>query len=320
MHTTSIEDFYRELLADTGVDPYFADLNKQDIGHFNVFDIEAMWRNSPARPKMPYNRRTYYKISLVNGRNRVEYADKTIDIDGFAVVYSTPKVPYRYFPQDSNQKGFFCVFTSDFVSKSKIGMVLDELPVFSPATDFVFLLDEGQYQEASGIMQKMQKELSSGYQYKYDLLRTYLLELIHFGQKLQPLNPSTVRLNASGRIVSLFLELLERQFPIESTSQIVTLRSANEFAATLNIHVNHLNKVLKEATGKTTTDIIRGRLAEEAKVLLRQTHWNISEIAFCLGFEEVAHFSNFFKVQASFSPSEFRETAERPGASIKFDV
>lgn len=318
METKSIDGFYRELLAGKEIDPYFADLGRRDIGHFNVFDMEAMWKSSATRPKMPYNRRTYYKISLVNGRNRVEYADSVVDIDEFALIFSTPKVPYRYYPQDSNQKGYFCVFTGDFVSKSKTAVQIDKLPIFSPATDFVFQLDEKRFNEASSIFQKMQHELSSTYAYKYDLLRTYLFEVIHFGQKLQPLSPSKSALNASGRIVSLFLELLERQFPIESTSQSVQLRSANEFAGVLNIHVNHLNKVLKDATGKTTTDIIRSRLAEEAKVLLRQTRWNISEIAFCLGFEEVAHFSNFFKAQTTCSPSDFREVSERPVASLKF--
>jgi len=70
--------------------------------------------------------------------------------------------------------------------------------------------------------------------------------------------------------------------------------------------VNHLNKVLKENTGRTTTDIISSRVVKEAKILLRQTEWTISEIAFCLGFEEVAHFSNFFKKRAEISPSKFR--------------
>jgi AraC-like DNA-binding protein len=40
--------------------------------------------------------------------------------------------------------------------------------------------------------------------------------------------------------------------------------------------------------------------------LLKQTDWNISEIAYSLGFEEVAHFSNFFKKQTSLSPVTFR--------------
>jgi AraC-like DNA-binding protein len=70
--------------------------------------------------------------------------------------------------------------------------------------------------------------------------------------------------------------------------------------------VNHLNKVLKENMGKTTTDIISSRIIQEAKILLKQTDWNISEIAYSLGFEEVAHFSNFFRKQTSLAPVVFR--------------
>jgi AraC-like DNA-binding protein len=84
------------------------------------------------------------------------------------------------------------------------------------------------------------------------------------------------------------------------------LRSAKDYADRLAVHVNHLNKVLKENTGKTTTGIISSRVLQEAKILLKQTDWNVSEIAYCLGFEEVAHFSNFFRKQTSFSPMGFR--------------
>jgi AraC family transcriptional regulator, transcriptional activator of pobA len=76
----------------------------------------------------------------------------------------------------------------------------------------------------------------------------------------------------------------------------------------LGIHINHLNKVLKETTGRSTTEIINGRIAEEAKLLLKQTQWNVSEIAFALGFDEVAHFSNFFKKHTGLSPLKFRNS------------
>jgi AraC family transcriptional activator of pobA len=111
---------------------------------------------------------------------------------------------------------------------------------------------------------------------------------------------------ASARVSSLFVELLERQFPIESPHQKIGLRTAKDYAERLAVHVNHLNKVLKEHTGKTTTHIISSRVLQEAKILLKQTDWNISEIAYCLGFEEVAHFSNFFRKQTALTPVAFR--------------
>jgi len=63
---------------------------------------------------------------------------------------------------------------------------------------------------------------------------------------------------------------------------------------------------LKENTDKTTTKIISSRVLQEAKILLKQTDWNISEIAYSLGFEQLAHFSNFFRKQTSEAPNTFR--------------
>lgn len=88
--------------------------------------------------------------------------------------------------------------------------------------------------------------------------------------------------------------------------QRLQLRTANDFAERLAIHVNHLNKILKENTGKTTSHVIAARVTQEAKILLRQTDWNVSEIAYSLGFEEIAHFSNFFKKQTGSAPNIFR--------------
>jgi AraC family transcriptional activator of pobA len=100
--------------------------------------------------------------------------------------------------------------------------------------------------------------------------------------------------------------LLERQFPIETPSQRFSMRSAKDFAEKLAVHVNHLNRSVKETTGKTTTDIITQRLLAEAKSLLKHTDWNVSEIGYCLGFEEAAHFNNFFKKQTAYTPGSFR--------------
>lgn len=306
MTTTAVKDFYQEIFGTvcSELNYFLDDQTNRDIGHFNVFNIADMYcRKNSA---MPYNRRTYYKISLIKGRNRVDYADKVVEIEDYGVLFATPKIPYRYTPVDTIQAGHFCVFTPDFMPKAKTGFDIDKLPIFSPQSDFVFQISAEQYHQLNSIFGKMHTEIQSDYAYKYDLLRNYLLELIHYGQKLQPVKPSLLQINASTRIFSLFIELLERQFPIENTTQVVQLRTAKDFADALRVHVNHLNKVLKETTGKTTTDIIASRVIQEAKILLKQTNWNVSEIAYSLGFEEVAHFSNFFKKHNQLSPAAFR--------------
>jgi len=302
MEIKTLESFYKDTAA------LIPEGINKEIGHFNVFKIDELHAQirKNLKPVMPYNRRAYYKISLISGRNRAEYADKVIEIEKNALLFATPKIPYHYVPQDDNQFGYFCIFTNDFLLHSKSGVVLDELPIYHPGGYPIFQLSDEEASDISYVFKKMYKELSSNYAYKYDLLRNYVLELIHLGQKLQPATALYPSHNASARVSSLFIELLERQFPIESPHQRLGLRTAKDFADRLAVHVNHLNKVLKENTGKTTTDLISGRIIQEAKILLKQTDWNISEIAFSLGFEEVAHFSNFFKKQTSFTPLSFR--------------
>lgn len=300
MAVTALEDFYKET---AGLIP--EGINKE-IGHFNVFKIEDILAITKKTNAMPYNRRTYYKISIINGRNKAEYADKVIDIEKNALLFATPKIPYHWLPQDDVQSGYFCIFTDEFLIKNKTGVVLDDLPIFQPNSYPVFQLSDESSEEITAIFKKMYKEISADYAYKYDLLRNYVLELIHYGQKLQPATALYPTHTASARVSSLFVELLERQFPIESHHQKLSLRTAKDYADRLSVHVNHLNKVLKENTGKTTTAIISSRVLQEAKILLKQTDWNISEIAYSLGFEEVAHFSNFFKKQTSLTPLAFR--------------
>jgi AraC family transcriptional activator of pobA len=300
MEITSLEEFYKQTasLIPDGID--------KEIGHFNIFKVDDIVAKYKKKPFMPYNRRAYYKISVVSGRNKALYADKEIDIEKNALLFATPKIPYHWVPQDDNQFGYFCIFTHDFLIQNKSGVVLDELPIFQPGGYPIFQLTDEEAEDITLIFKKMYKEISSDYAYKYDLLRNYVLELIHYGQKLQPATSLYPLHTASARVSSLFIELLERQFPIESPHQKLSLRTAKDYAERLSVHVNHLNKVLKENMGKTTTDIISSRIIQEAKILLKQTDWNISEIAYSLGFEEVAHFSNFFRKQTTLAPVAFR--------------
>lgn len=303
---TSIEGFYKEIDQDISGKSLLPDGIEKEIGHFNVFEIAKVYKHHKQTKKMPYNRRTYYKISLIKGRNQAEYADRIIPIDQYALLFASPKIPYNYVPQDDDQDGFFCIFTEDFMLHEKTGIHLDKIPLFQSGGYPIFQLTAEQVEALEPIFKKMMQEINSDYAFKYDLLRNYIIELIHQGQKLQPATVIYSTTNATDRVSSLFTELLHRQFPIESTHQRIQLRNPKDFAERLSIHVNYLNKVLKEKTEKTTSEIINQRIVQEAQILLKQTQWTISEVGYCLGFEEVAHFSNFFKKYIGLSPNNFR--------------
>ena len=296
--TTDLDAFHREI----GAPPVY------DVGAgtpFRVFDIAELHR-SGKKGQMPYNRRTYYKISLLRGRNRAEYADKIIEIQRNGLLFATPQVPYHYLPQEDDPAGYFCVFTHDFLATGQSGLSLDDLPIFRPGQVPLFEITDAQAAEIDDIFRRMLAESQSDYAYRADLLRTYVRELIHAGQKLQPKETVQYAVTAADRIAGLFRELLERQFGTVSPTSPLRLRRAGEYADQLALHVNYLNQVLKAQTGKTTTEIIGERIVSESKVLLRHSNWTVSEIAYTLGFEEVAHFSNFFKRHTQLAPMEFR--------------
>src|SRR6478736_10172140 len=96
----SVKQFYKDMFGKTCplMELFLDEQNNIDIGHFNVFNIAELYENKtcPSKPAMPYNRRTYYKVSLIKGDNLVEYADKEVRIKDHAILFATPKVPYRY--------------------------------------------------------------------------------------------------------------------------------------------------------------------------------------------------------------------------------
>lgn len=296
-NSETLEEFYQHKFN------WLPDNLQQDIGHFNVFRLEDCM--GPNSAPIQYSRKDFYKITLIRGKNIYHYADKSLETDGATLIFFNPQVPYTWEGGPDSISGYFCIFTEGFFS-GRIRDGLGDLPMFTPGGKPAYLLNEAQEAHMEGIFKKMLEEIDSDYQYKYDLLRNYVTETVHYAMKMQPSESLYQHPNANSRITAVFTELLERQFPIESPSQRFTYRSANDFAQQLSVHVNHLNRAIRETTGKTTTTHIAERIASEAIALLKHTNWNISEISYSLGFEEPAHFNNFFKKQTSQTPTSYR--------------
>lgn len=276
-------------------------------GQFNVYRLQDY--RKPGCGPISYNRRDYYKISLYQGTSIYHYAEKSLEVSGNNLLFFSPKVPYTLERVSGDNTGYFCIFTEAFFRDHHIDP--SALPMFQPGNKTFYSLKENERAELETIYKKIMTEMASDYRFKYDLARNYVVELIHFALKLQPSETEYRHPDANTRLMSVFAELLERQFPIESTLHRFRMRSARDYAEQLSVHVNHLNRAIRTASGKTTTDHIADRLTREAKELLGHTDWNVSEIAWCLGFEEAAHFNNFFRKHSGTSPTSYRMQLEQ---------
>jgi AraC family transcriptional activator of pobA len=291
--TETLEEFYqRHPVANQ---KNFAE-NNTGQGHFNVFLRRTCDNISP------FSRRDFYKIALIIGNGKIHYADKWVTIDRPALVFSSPSVPSAWEPGPGTQEGWFCLFTQDFIESYEHKSALQNFPLFQVGGSHIVFLNEAQLVFLSATLCKMMQEMDSDYVHKYDLLRNYLRILMHEALKIAPVTTYETNTNAAARITTLFLELLERQFPIDSPGQFLKLKTANSYAENLAVHTNHLNRSVKEVTGKTTTQHISERVLKEAYALLKHTDWSIAQIANGLGFEEPAYFANFFKKYTGSSP------------------
>jgi AraC family transcriptional activator of pobA len=275
--------------------------NELKLKGFNAFQIE-----DDSNGVRTYSRKDFYKICLTTGESIINYADRSYNMKGTILFFANPNVPYSWETISRTYVGYTCLFSEDFYKPSDRTESLQHSPLFKIGGTPIFHISEEKREYLNGIFRNIITEQSTNYAFKDDLIRNYINLIIHEALKLQPAQDFDQVKNAAHRITNVFLELLERQFPVESTVQPLQLRTAQDYATNLNLHVNYLNKAVKGTTGKSTTTHISERIASEAKALLRHTDWNVADIAYALGFEYPTYFNNFFKRITGTNPMSLR--------------
>lgn len=270
---------------------------------FKAFQIE-----DDSNDTRIYSRKEFYKICLTTGKSKIHYADKTFEQEGTVLFFGNPHIPYSWETISTIYIGYTILFSEDFFKNSERSESLQQSSFFKIGGTPVLKITEEQRNFLNMIFQKMISEQESDYIYKDELIRNYISLIIHESLKLEPAKNYEQNKNAASRLSYVFLELLERQFPIETTNTPLQLKTAQHYAQHLNVHINYLNRAVKEVTGKSTTNHISERIVTEAKALLQHTDWSISEIAYSLGFEYPTYFNNFFKKQTGTNPKSFRLT------------
>lgn len=294
--TESISDFYKRIQNSPAISGY-----SKEKEYFDVQPSQCRFG------KTSFSYRDFYKVGLVMDTGKLYFADKWILVDRPAILFSNPLIPYAWEAiSPGKEEGCFCIFNEAFTNAEEKNSSLADTPLFDTLKERIYFLDDESLKNIQGIFRKMQVELNSGYAQKLDIMRCYLHLLIHEAMKIQQISQYVPHKNAAQRIVELFLTLLDRQFPIEIPRKSLVLKTATDYANRLSVHVNHLNRVVKASTGKTTSELIINRIIQEGVTMLRHTTYSIAEIAFGLGFEEPSSFSNFVKKHTGISPTEHR--------------
>jgi AraC-like DNA-binding protein len=283
-----------------------------EIPGLNIEDLKLKGfkvHELPASAEAPVSRgrRDFYKMGLVTGDMTVYYGDKMVEINGTVLFFVNPKVPHAVVRRSKNTTGYACIFTEAFITSKDRTEVLKNSPLFHVGETPIIPLNSEQASFMAGIFQKMLAVHGGDYLYKGEIIRNCIALVIHDALRIQPPKNAPQFKNAATRITHLFMDLLERQFPIERTGEPLRLRTAQDFAAGLSVHVNYLNRSVKQVSGKPTSVHIAERITAEAKALLQYTDWSVADIAYALGFEYPTYFNNYFKRVTGTTPKSLRK-------------
>jgi len=280
------------------------DKEQATISDINSNEFAVYSQKEGKEHLIPYNIKTHYKVSYLNSKSKLFYGTETREFIGPTLFFSNPLSTYTLEPTSESPDGFFCLFTNTFLGyqSNEIRSTLQALQ-----TTPIYSLNKEQDKMIKSLFENIVLEQQQDYPLKQEILRNYIEIIIHQANKLTSEFTFSEKRNATNRLCSQFLELIEKQFPITHKEQTVRLKTAADYSEVLEIHTNYLNYVVKQTFGKSTTAIIQERILIEAQRLLKNSNLTVSEIAFTLGFEYATYFSSFVKKYTGYSPKQLRK-------------
>lgn len=259
------------------------------------------------RVQVPPSRNGYYKIWLIENNCKIHVNDQVFVCDDPVLFFANPLVSYAYDSLQERRSGYWCIFTNEFLTANVPSSKLGTIPALDPAYAAIVFPGPEQLAVIKWLFHQLTKAVEGDFIFRNEMVFNYIQLLIFEGMRMTCRSVPDQPSEAAGRITRQFLQLLERQFPIQSPDLPMKMNKASDFAGLLAIHINHLNAMVRKITGQTTSQHIAARKISEAKVLLRHTDWTVADISAGLGFDYPNHFNEFFKRNTGTTPLGYRK-------------
>jgi len=111
------------------------------------------------------------------------------------------------------------------------------------------------------------------------------------------------KINAS--LIAKFESLLD-EYLSGDTPKREGLPNVAYFANKLFLSPNYFGDLVKKETGHTAQEYVQQKVVREAKTRLLSGSYNVSEIAYSLGFQYPQHFIRFFKRRTGVTPKQYQ--------------
>ncbi len=267
---------------------------------FYIHTLEAYVANSKSK-KLPLftHRKTVYdfmfltrgKIVRNKGIYSTEFSENT-----FFFLPATQITTITSMSWDA--QGYYCNFNLDIFSSSfYLKEFIELFPFFNHTANPIVEVDEEATEFILQLLKRIEKEYKSE-DCNLSFMASALSTLLHEASRFTELKSKNKDTSAT--------RIAER-YKIALGKDIQEKQKISYYADQLSVTTEYLNRCVKITFGKTSHELLDEMIILEAKVLLKQSSLNISELAFKIGKQNPSDFIQFFKTKTGFTPKEYRK-------------
>jgi AraC family transcriptional regulator, transcriptional activator of pobA len=266
---------------------------------FALHRIES-FRHFHKLPLLPHRKPVYDFIYITGG--------KSIRSRGFDT-YEVEKNQFFFLPafqilasedMSLDIKGYYCHFDLDIFNNKIIKSdFVNAFPFMQYTANPIVEINDEKDKDIIYILDRLEKEYRSVNGHNFELISAYLYTLF---LEIKPFVQEEIKnyTDSASQITQKYKQALSQY--------IYEYQKVTDYAEMLAVSPSHLNRCVHSTTGKTAQNLLFDLLILEAKVLLKQSNLNISEIAFKIGKKDPSDFSRFFKSYSGMSPRDYRES------------
>ena len=216
------------------------------------------------------------------------------------VYCKAPGTAHKFSESGNLLEGYYISFSSDFIQSWRENNGNGLINFFEESFHIrLVTVPENIRSELEIIAHNMKREYMNSFNQKSELLRGLLnIFVIYFSRSIIQ-EEETNNFTREHLLCKKFIRLVKKNF--------TSMKMVSDYANQLCITPNYLSRTVKKISGYTASYHIQQQIIMEAKKQAVYQGSSLKEIAYYLGFDNLAHFSKFFKSNNGTSFSCFKK-------------